>query len=98
MDPKALSELIDGSVELAKMRGGKKEAAKEEQATINFAFATVVTIKPIKKGEVFTRDNLWVKRPGTGEINAESFTDILGRVAIQDIMADEHISWSDIDE
>jgi len=30
MDPEALSELIKGSCELAKMRGGKKEAAKEE--------------------------------------------------------------------
>ena len=30
MDPEALKELIIGSIELAKMRGGKKEAAKEE--------------------------------------------------------------------
>ena len=51
MDPIALQELIYGSAEIALMRGGKKEAAKEEQVTIDFAFATVVTIKPIKKGD-----------------------------------------------
>jgi N-acetylneuraminate synthase len=97
MDPKTLKELIDGSVELSKMRGGKKEPAKEEQVTIDFAFATVVTIKPIKKNEIFTKDNIWVKRPGTGEIHAENFANILGKVAIRDIDEDEHVSWKDID-
>lgn len=41
---------------------GKKEVTREEQVTIDFAFATVVTIKPVKSGEIFTKDNLWVKR------------------------------------
>jgi N-acetylneuraminate synthase len=98
MDPKALSELITGSIELAKMRGGRKEAAKEEQVTIDFAFATVVSIKDIKKGETFTKDNIWVKRPGTGEITAEDYQNILGRVSLFDIRCDKHIKWSEINE
>ncbi|EDZ63387.1 sialic acid synthase (N-acetylneuraminic acid synthetase) [Sulfurimonas gotlandica GD1] len=98
MDPKALSELIEGSAEIVKMRGGKKEAAAEEQVTIDFAFATVVTIKPVKKGETFTKDNIWVKRPGTGEIRAEHYNDVLGKTATSDINFDEHLSWSDINE
>ncbi len=85
MDPVALKELIIGSEEIAKMRGGKKEAAKEEQVTIDFAFATVVSIKPIKKGEKFTKENLWVKRPGIGEILAEEYDSILEKVAKCDI-------------
>jgi N-acetylneuraminate synthase len=97
MDPKTLKELIDGSIELSKMRGGKKVPAKEEQVTIDFAFATVVTIKSIKKNEIFTKDNIWVKRPGTGEIHAENFANILGKVAIRDIDVDKHVSWKDID-
>lgn len=98
MDPKALEELIFGSKEIAKMRGGKKEAAKEEQVTINFAFATVVSIKPIKLGERFTKENTWVKRPGTGEIKAEHYNDILTKKAKFDIDIDEHIKWDDLDE
>lgn len=97
MDPKALKELIHGSVELAKMRGGKKEAAKEEQVTIDFAFATVVSIKSIEKGEKFTKENIWVKRPGTGEIKAEFYSELLGRKSCRSIIDDTHISWSDID-
>jgi len=98
MDPIALKELIVGSNEIALMRGGKKEATKEEQVTIDFAFATVVTIQPIKKGEIFTKNNLWVKRPGTGEIKAESYTDILGKTASYDLPLDYHLNWKDINE
>ena len=98
MDPIALKELIIGSEEIAKMRGGNKEAAKEEQVTIDFAFATVVSIKPIKKGETFTKENIWVKRPGTGEIKAEHYNSLLGKKASKDIPVDEHILWRDIDE
>ncbi|MBR6612128.1 MAG: N-acetylneuraminate synthase [Campylobacter sp.] len=96
MDPTALKELIMGSKEISLMRGGKKEAAKEEQVTIDFAFATVVSIKDIKKGDIFTKDNLWVKRPGTGEILAQSYNEILGKEATRDIPFDTHLSWKDI--
>jgi len=96
MDPKALSELIEGSKELALMRGGKKEAAKEEQVTIDFAFSTVVSIKAIKKGEIFTKENLWVKRPGTGEIMAEEYSSLLGKSALVDIDFDTHLKKTDI--
>jgi len=96
MDPNALKELIDGSIELAKMRGGRKEAAKEEQVTIDFAFATVVSIANIKKGETLTEENIWVKRPGTGGIAAESYNDILGKIANKNIEIDKHLSWGDL--
>jgi N-acetylneuraminate synthase len=98
MDPIALQELIYGSAEIALMRGGKKEATKEEQVTIDFAFATVVTIKPIKKGEVLTKENIWVKRPGTGEILADDYNKLLGKKINKDIGNDEHLSWEDIDD
>lgn len=98
MDPMALADLISGSAEIAKMRGGKKEASPEEQITIDFAFATVVTIQNIKKGDVLTEDNIWVKRPGIGEVRAEDFEKLLGAKATVDIANDTHIRWADIDE
>ena len=98
MDPIALKELIIGSTEIALMRGGKKEATKEEQVTIDFAFATVVTIKPIKKGKKLTKENIWVKRPGTGPIKAEYYNKLLGKKSNKDIGNDEHIDWSDLDD
>ena len=88
MDPSSLKSLIKDSKILKRARGGKKGAVKEEQATIDFAYASVVTIKNIKAGEIFSKDNLWVKRPGTGEIKAEEFSSILGLKAKNDIPND----------
>ena len=97
MDETACKELVEGSELIWKMRGGKKEPAKEEQVTIDFAFATVVTIKTIKKGEAFSKENLWVKRPGTGEILADEYNGILGKIAAREIASDEHLNWVDIE-
>jgi len=97
MDPQALRELIQQSVQIALMRGGKKEAAKEEQVTIDFAFATVVTIAPIQKGETLCKENIWVKRPGTGKILAKEYDMLLGKKATRDITEDIHLNWSDFE-
>ncbi|MEA4962850.1 MAG: N-acetylneuraminate synthase family protein [Lutispora sp.] len=93
MDEKELTELLNASREVFSMRGGKKEPLFEEKVTIDFAFATVVTISDIKAGEIFTAENLWVKRPGTGEIRAVDYEKIIGRRAKDDIKADTHITW-----
>lgn len=95
MDPAALSELIIASAEVFKMRGGHKTALAEEQSTIDFAFATVVTIKAVKKGEKLTQDNIWVKRPGIGKILAKDYPKVLGKIAAKDIENDSHIAWDD---
>jgi N-acetylneuraminate synthase len=78
------------------MRGGKKEAAFEEKVTIDFAFSTVVTLKKIEKAEKFSKENLWVKRPGTGEISAENYKELLGKKASVNLEKDTHLKWSDI--
>lgn len=96
MDEAGLKELLQAAGEVPQMLGGTKEAAPEEQVTINFAFATVVTIRPVKKGEAFTRENIWVKRPGTGEIPAANYEDVLGRIATKDIPADTQLARNDV--
>ncbi len=97
MDEQGLIELLQAAKEVPQMMGGEKKAAKEEQVTIDFAFSTVVAIKNIKAGEVFTRDNLWVKRPGTGEILAEAYDSILGKRAAVDIVIDKQLKYSMIE-
>lgn len=97
MDENALKEMLQAAAEVPLMLGGTKEAAKEEQVTIDFAFATVVTIKPIKKGETFTKENIWVKRPGTGEILAEKYESIIGKKALCDIGNDVHLKYEMIE-
>ena len=97
MDENECSDLVKGSKEIALMRGGNKEPAKEEQVTIDFAFATVCSIKEIKKNDILTEANIWVKRPGTGEILAENYKDILGKKAIKNITQDVQLKWTDFE-
>lgn len=91
MDEQKLKELVLAAEEIPQMQGGTKEPLIEEKVTIDFAFATVVSIKPIKKGERFTKCNIWVKRPGTGEIFAEEYNTILGRISTEDIPIDTQL-------
>jgi sialic acid synthase SpsE len=95
MDEIACRELIVSSNEIWQMRGGTKEPAKEEQVTIDFAFATVCSIAPIKEGETLTKENIWVKRPGTGKIPAEQFDSLLGKKAARNIENDEQLDFID---
>lgn len=94
--PIDLKELIIGSSAVYKAMGGSKDILREEQTTINFAYACVVSIRDIKKGETLTTENIWVKRPGTGEIKAIHFERVLGAVAQRDIAKNSQVSWSDL--
>jgi N-acetylneuraminate synthase len=98
INPDELKNLIFGSDAIHKALGGKKEILPEEKPTINFAYASVVSIKNIMKGEVFSRDNIWVKRPGTGEIRAKSYKKILKKTAKENILKNTFLEWSLIEE
>ena len=96
MDINDCKELIKGSEVLFRERGGKKNIIKEEKVTSNFAFATVVTINNIKKGQRLNLNNIWVKRPGSGQIKASEFHKILGKRVNKDIKIDTHLKFKDI--
>jgi N-acetylneuraminate synthase len=92
IEPNELKNLVDWSKEIWKARGGKKDILDDEKPVIDFAYACVVAIKDINKGEALSLDNIWVKRPGTGEIFAKDFEDVLGKVATVDISENTQLS------
>jgi sialic acid synthase SpsE len=96
MDPAELRIVVEGSRAIWEARGDHKGPLKEEKPTIDFAFASVVTIAPIKKSEKFTMKNLWVKRPGTGQFHAREFKKILGKRSARDIGPDMQLKRSDV--
>ena len=57
---------------------------------MKFAFASVVSIKKIFKGERLTK-NIWVKRPGTGYFQAADYFNLIGTKARRDIEMDSQI-------
>lgn len=98
IDPSELKDLVFGVKAIYQALGGKKEILSEEKSTIEFAYASVVSIRDIKKGEILTEENIWVKRPGTGEILAKDFYKVLGKRAKQDIPKNTQLKWEMIDD
>jgi len=97
IDPKELEDLIKGCNAIYKSLGGNKNILEEEIKTSQFAYACVVTIHDIKKGEKFNESDIWVKRPGTGEIKAKYYFDIIDKKALKDIPKDTQLKWDMIE-
>lgn len=93
MDPADLKQLIEGSRAIFQARGGRKKILSDEQPTIDFAYACVVATRDISAGERLSADNVWVKRPGTGEIKAEHYEALLGRRALRPIAKNLQLKW-----
>lgn len=96
IEPSELKELVEGGRAIWKARGGIKTILPEEQPVIDFAYATVVTIKQIRKGEQFNYENTWVKRPGTGPILAKDLNRVINKVAARDVPGNVHVNPRDI--
>jgi sialic acid synthase SpsE len=97
MDPAELADLVRGSRAVFEALGGGKTILPDEQPTIDFAYACVVTIRNVAAGEAFSAANVWVKRPGTGEIKARDFDRVLGHRAARAIPVNTQVRWSDVD-
>lgn len=89
LEPLELKAMIKAirNIELA-LGDGVKAPSKSEQKNITVVRKSIVAKKEIKKGEIFTSDNLTIKRPGTG-ISPMKWDDILGTIAQQDYTKDE---------
>jgi len=96
IEPDELKNLINGSKIIWEARGGKKDILEEEKPVIDFAYASIVSIRAIKAGETFSLENIWVKRPGNGELLADNFDKVIGMIAKTDINIDEQITSENI--
>ena len=91
-----MKSLIDGCNKIFLSLPGKKKPVRQEYSTMKFAFASVVSIKDIKKGEKFSLKNLWVKRPGTGYFLAKDLKKILGKTSLNNIKRNIQIRKRDV--
>ena len=97
INPLELKDLLIGSKAIFDALHGSKTILKEEQPTIDFAYSSVVSIDDIKKGEVFSEKNIWAKRPGTGEIRARNYYDVLNKKSTMDIRKNTQLRWNMIE-
>ena len=93
IEPGELKDLILGSRAVWQALRGEKAIQEDEKPVIEFAYASVVSIKDIRRGDVLGLENVWVKRPGTGEIPVGRFDEVVGKRAKTDIPKDRQLTW-----
>lgn len=95
LEPDELKAMVSAirNLEKALSGSGMKEVSPSEQKNIAIARKSIVATKEIHKGELFTEDNIGVKRPGTG-ISPMKWDEVIGKVSQQDFAEDELITIS----
>ena len=96
IEPGELKRLITDSKIIWQSLGGRKTILDDEKPVIDFAYASVVSIRNIKKGDIFSLENIWVKRPGNGELLSDQLENILGKISLSDIPVNTQLCNSDI--
>lgn len=97
LEPHEFKEMVSKIRRLEKALGdGVKRCMPSEENVREVARKSIVANRTIKKGETIGRENIAIKRPGTGI--PPSFIDkIIGSRTRENISADEQIRWSQLD-
>lgn len=92
LEPDELKAMVSSirNIEKAVAGDGTKHVSESERKNIAIARKSIVAAKDIKAGEVFTEENLTVKRPGSG-ISPMRWEEVLGMKANRDFNEDELI-------
>tara|TARA_Y100000996_G_C22536315_1_gene648377 strand:+ start:398 stop:1402 length:1005 start_codon:yes stop_codon:yes gene_type:complete len=96
IEPTNLKSLISRIRLIEKIRGnGIKSPTKSEIKNKIAIRKSIFALRQIKKGDLFSLENLAIKRPGDG-IEPKYWNDVLNKKSTREIKKDELISWDDI--
>lgn len=91
LEPDELKSMVTAIRNIEKALGsGEKEVAVSESKNMVIARKSIVALRNIRKGDLYTEENITVKRPGNG-ISPMRWDEIIGKNAIRDFEEDELI-------
>tara|TARA_B100000686_G_C16777654_1_gene969610 strand:+ start:852 stop:1889 length:1038 start_codon:yes stop_codon:yes gene_type:complete len=97
MDPSELSFLIEKSKEISIALNNPKKRTLPEEDVYKFARGSVVANRSIKEGQIITEEDIWARRPGTGEISVADFYKVIGARTKVDLDENEQLKWEYLD-
>ncbi len=98
LEPEELKAMIKAVRNMERALGdGAKKPTPSERGNRAVARKSIVAKLSIQKGEVFTEENITVKRPGSG-ISPMRWYEVLGRAAERDFTEDELITITGLEE
>lgn len=91
LEPSELKAMVSAIRNIEKAMGsGHKDVSDSERKNRGVARKSIVALRNIRKGELLTEENLYVKRPGCG-ISPMRWNEVIGTRALRDFMEDELI-------
>lgn len=95
LEPDELKKMVNSirNIELA-LGHSTKSPSNSESKNINNVRKSIVAKTDIQQGQLFTENNLTVKRPGNG-INPMQWDEVLGKTAWRNFKSDELIDFND---
>lgn len=92
LEPHELKAMVEGIRNVERALGnGIKRPSVSELKNKPIARKSLVAIRPIRAGEIFSAENLGTKRPGTG-LSPMRWDEVIGRTATKDFAVDEMIT------
>lgn len=96
MDPAELRFLIDRSREIWIAANNPKQRSAPEEDVYRFARGSIVADADLPEGHVIREQDIWARRPGSGEIAAFEFDAVLGKRLIRAMTRNTQLRWSDL--
>lgn len=91
LEPDELKAMVSSIRNIEKALGdGKKHVSSSEGKNMAVVRKSIVAACPIRRGELFTEENLAVKRPGTG-VSPMRWPEVIGKTATRDYLEDDLI-------
>lgn len=98
LEPEELKAMISAVRNIERALGdGIKKPTSSEKGNRAVARKSIVAKRSIQKGEIFTEENVTVKRPGSG-ISPMRWYEVLGKQAERDFITDELITAAGLQE
>ena len=95
MDPTELKIIIDKSKEIFIASKNHKHRSKPEEDVFKFARGSIVADRNLPSGKIIEENDIWARRPGTGEIPASEYDNLIGRKLKNSIPFNRQIRWED---
>lgn len=96
LEPHEFKQLVKSIRIVEKSLGdGVKRCMPSEENTKEVARKSLVVSQNLKPGDILTRKNLAIKRPGTG-IQPKDYNLLLGKTVKREVKQDQVLTWDDV--
>ncbi len=96
MDPAELRLLIDRSREIWVAANNPKQRSGPEEDVYRFARGSIVADADLAAGHVIDEQDIWARRPGSGEIAAYEFDAVVGKRLLRAVSRNTQLKWEDL--